>query len=125
MDDVETLIENITKALSFKYPNDKWMPGVTIAYLNNRTFYVSLVRYCPGKKVIVKSSHAELLNVLEDVAKKFLNLSGDSCKPTPIDILRDSVGDRSYSHDLESDYHSSSIDYEDEPDCFHDDYYND
>lgn len=72
--DTKVLIEKLTKALSYKYPNDRMMPGVTIAYLRSGNFYVSLLRYTPEKSVIFKNENADLVAALMK-AGKFLTSS--------------------------------------------------
>lgn len=85
----ELLIKQITKALSFKYPKDKWMPGVTISFLRNQDFYVSLVRHCPDKRVILKTSHPDLDQALLKMAIELV--AYDDVGRTPVDELKSLV----------------------------------
>jgi hypothetical protein len=86
----EILLEKITKALAFKYPGDRMVPGVTIANLKNGEFYVSIVRHCPNKKVIVKTRNYSLNEALKVVAADLLLLDGTTVK-NPVDELADLI----------------------------------
>lgn len=88
----QVLIEKITKALAFKYPSDKMVPGITIAYLKDGQFYVSLVRHCPNKKVIVKTRNAQLKDALKEVAAQLLGLEDAGVK-SPVDELAETLFD--------------------------------
>lgn len=66
------LIDKITKALSFKFPNDRMMPGITISHLKNGNFYVSLLRHNPNKKVIHKYQDPDLDVALSTVGRFLL-----------------------------------------------------
>ena len=84
----KTLIEKITKALSFKYPNDRMMPGITISLLRNNNFYVSVVRYCPDKKVLHKTQGPNLDLALRSVGRELVGPSQDL---TPIEELNEAL----------------------------------
>jgi len=88
---VQEFIEILTAALSFKFPNDTKMPGVTISYLKNKQYYVSLVRYCPGKKVIIKASHLNLCDALGDVGAQLLVYQNKKAEKDPMDYLEEAV----------------------------------
>ena len=86
--DTKTLIEKITKALSFKFPNDRMMPGITISLLRNKNFYVSLVRYNPNKTVVHKSQGVNLDVVLKTIGRELVGPSKDL---TPIEELNEAL----------------------------------
>lgn len=85
--DTKVLIEKLTKALSFKYPNDRSMPGVTIAFLRNGNFYASLVRYQPDKKVIHKGEDKDLNRLLTRLGKELVG----NKERNPMDELNDAL----------------------------------
>lgn len=92
MKPVDKLIESITKAAAYKYPNDRMAPGVTIAWLKTQEFYASIVRWCPDKKVVTKSRGSDLFDVLEDLATSLIELEVTEAT-NPIDVLRQIVKD--------------------------------
>jgi hypothetical protein len=93
MNDIEYLIEKITKAITFAFKEDGTAPGLTIAWLHHKKeFYTSIVRWSDGEKIVVCSySNRVLLTALQGLAGKFLVAH----KPTksPIDELAEVVGD--------------------------------
>jgi hypothetical protein len=88
----EQLVDKLTKAISYKYKEDKTAPGLTVAALK-RGFYCSVVRYGGAfgrdKKVVCNAKADTLDKALKDVATKFLNLN-DSPKD-PVQELDDLV----------------------------------
>lgn len=86
--DTKVLIEKLTKALSFKYPNDRMMPGVTISYLRSGEFYVSLLRYTPEKSVIYKNQSVDLSTALMNAAKF---LTREKAERNALDELNDAL----------------------------------
>lgn len=70
----QTLIEKITKAITFVYKSDGTVPGLTIATLpHNGSFYVSVVRWVSGEKEVVCSNSNKNLNeALIGLSGKFL-----------------------------------------------------
>jgi len=87
----QEFIEVLTAALSFKFPNDAMMPGVVISCLRNKQFYVSLVRYCPKKKVILKSTRMSLADALDDVGRMLLTYEVKKAEKDPMDYLEEAV----------------------------------
>lgn len=82
---VESLIEQITQAATFKYPSDRLAPGLTISYLKNKETYVSIVRWCPDKKVVVSARNDDLLSALQSLALALVKTDNNS---NPVETLR-------------------------------------
>lgn len=93
MDNTQTLLETLTKAIVFKYSDDKTAPGVTVSALKGR-FYASIVRYDgafgKGKNVVCNATEDTLPLALQSVANKFLGTVKQAPK-NPIDELGDLV----------------------------------
>jgi len=70
----QTLIEKITKAITFVFKSDGTVPGLTIAMLpHNGSYYVSVVRWVSGEKEVVCSvSNPDLTVALGELAGKFI-----------------------------------------------------
>lgn len=90
----QDLIDKLIKAISFKYKEDKTVPGLTIASLNSG-FYCSIVRYNGSfgkeKKVVCKATGLTLDETLKTVASKFLGLN-DQLPKDPIQELNSLIG---------------------------------
>lgn len=75
---IEVIINTLTKAISYKYREDKTAPGLTISALK-KGFYCSVVRYNgafgSGKEVVCKAKSDSLFNALKSVAIQFGNLN--------------------------------------------------
>jgi hypothetical protein len=88
----DQLVDKLTKAISFKYKEDKTVPGLTVAALKNG-FYCSVVRYGGAfgrdKKVICSAKADTLDKVLKGVATKFLSLN--DMPKNPVQELGDLV----------------------------------
>ena len=88
--DVDQLVEKITKAISFKYKEDKTVPGLTVAYLKNG-FYCSIIRYngafAKDKLVVCHARAATLELCLKDLSETFLALP--SSLKDPVQELKD------------------------------------
>lgn len=73
----EQLVDKLTKAISFKFKEDKTAPGLTVASLK-RGFYCSVIRYGGAfgrdKKVVCNAKADTLDAALQAVATKFLSL---------------------------------------------------
>lgn len=73
--DTQVLLDKLTKAVSFKFNEDKTAPGVTVSSLK-KGYYCSVVRYSGAfakGKVVVCSAHADTLDgAIEMAAKLFL-----------------------------------------------------
>lgn len=96
MDNTETLLKTLTKAVVFKYQNDPTTPGVTVASLRNGKFYASVVRYdgaiATGKKVVCNATADSIPDALKAVATKFLGTVKQGPK-NPVDELDELVKD--------------------------------
>ena len=70
------IIEKITQAITYVFKSDGTLPGLTTAWLpHNKSFYVSIVRWVNGDKVVVCSSQDPDLNqAFYQLAGKFLAL---------------------------------------------------
>lgn len=91
MNNEEKLIELITQAIAYKYPNDATRPGLTISYLKNNRFYCSAVRHrVEGKtKVVVcKAFNSSLEGALKELSEKLLR---DVRPKNPLDHLSEFV----------------------------------
>lgn len=87
----DKLVELITKAIAFKYPKDATRPGLTISLLNNKYYYVSVVRHnIDGKVKVVahKSQNLSLENSLKQVAQQ---LVADVEPKNPLEVLSQSI----------------------------------
>lgn len=73
---VEQLVDHLTKAISYKFRDDKTAPGLTVSALK-QGYYCSIVRYdgpfARDKKVLCKAKADTLSQALRDVADQFLN----------------------------------------------------
>lgn len=72
--EVEVLLDKLTKAVSFQYPG-KCAPSVLVSWLPNKSYYVSIVRYedsFEDKKVMHRVRNTSLLSALKDLADQFL-----------------------------------------------------
>lgn len=72
--EVEVLLEKLSKAVSFQYPG-KCAPSVLVSCLPNKHYYVSVVRYeesFEDKKVMHKARNTSLFEALKDVADQLL-----------------------------------------------------
>jgi hypothetical protein len=80
----EQLVDKLTKAISFKYKEDKTVPGLTVASLK-KGFYCSIVRYGGAfgkdKKVLCSAKADSLDQALKSVATKFLDLDDSPQNP--------------------------------------------
>ena len=84
----QVLLDKLTKAVSFKYKEDKTAPGITISALK-KGYYCSIVRYsgafAKGKVVVYAMRGDSLDQALESLAKEFL--SGSKVAPDPVQEL--------------------------------------
>jgi hypothetical protein len=84
---IEILIDKLTKAISYRYRDDKTAPGLTVSALK-KGYYCSVVRYQGAfakDKVVVCKAKADLLSAaLNDLTLQFLG--------TP-DLVADPVED--------------------------------
>lgn len=74
----EQLIDKLTKAISFKFKEDKTAPGLTIAALK-KGYYCSVVRYNGAfakDKIVFCSSKGDTMEAaIKEVATQFLKVS--------------------------------------------------
>jgi hypothetical protein len=87
----EILIDKLTKAISYRYRDDKTAPGLTVSALK-KGYYCSVIRYegaFARDKVVVCKAKADTLTVaLNDLTTQFL---GAQVTPKdPVQDLRDS-----------------------------------
>lgn len=85
---VEQLVASLTKAISYKFREDKTAPSLTVSALK-QGFYCSIVRYdgpfARNKKVVCKAKADTLSSALHQVADQFLN--SDTAPKDPIQEL--------------------------------------
>lgn len=102
--DTNKLVEQITKAISYKYLEDGMRPGLLISVLRNGDYYASVLRfssdYDNGRKVFFKAQASSLEKTLLALAKKIV--SDDKPTKDPIDELKETLAD--------SDSDESSVD---------------
>lgn len=81
------LIDKLTKAISYKYREDKTSPNLTISVLKEG-YYCSIVRYKgpfnDTKEVVCKATRHTLPEALKDVTNQFLNIAF-----TPMDPIQE------------------------------------
>lgn len=73
--DTQTLIDKITKAITFAFKSDGTKPGLTISWIEGKesAFYTSIVRWVSGEKAVFCSTrNADLNTALVVLAKNFL-----------------------------------------------------
>jgi hypothetical protein len=92
MSDVQTVIDKLTNAISYKFKDDGTSPGLTISRLKRGQYYCSVVRYPTGgaaskknKVVVCKAEAGTLDAAVKAVAEAFL-IHADH-KPNPIEEL--------------------------------------
>jgi hypothetical protein len=83
----DVLIDKLTKAISYRYRDDKTAPGLTVSALK-KGYYCSVVRYenafAKGKVVVCKAKSDSLADALEDLTEQFL-----STQLVPVDPIQD------------------------------------
>jgi hypothetical protein len=83
----EVLIDKLTKAISYRYRNDKTAPGLTVSALK-KGYYCSVVRYeepfAKGKVVVCKAKSDSLAGALNELTTQFLGT-----KDSPVDPVQD------------------------------------
>jgi hypothetical protein len=86
--DTQALMDKLTKAIAFKYKEDKTAPGLTVSSLK-KGYYCSVVRYsgafAKGKTVVCSARGTTLDEALQGVAKQFCTLA--RVQPDPIQEL--------------------------------------
>lgn len=74
----DQLMDKLTKAVSFRFRDDKTAPGVTVSALK-KGYYCSVVRYggafAKGKEVVCKARANDLPSALKELATKFVAMS--------------------------------------------------
>jgi len=85
---VEQLVDSLTKAISYKFRDDKTAPGLTVSALK-KGYYCSIVRYdgpfARDKKIVCKAKADSLNEALRSVADQFLN--ADTTPQDPVQQL--------------------------------------
>lgn len=78
MSATDTLMDKLTKAVSFKFREDKTAPGIVVSALK-KGYYCSVVRYsqafAKGKQVVCNARGEDLRGTLKDLATKFVSLT--------------------------------------------------
>jgi hypothetical protein len=85
----QTLIEKITKAITFVYKSDGTAPGLTISSIpHNSGYYVSVVRWIAGEKEVVCADvHQDLTKALLGLSNEFLKNAQPPITINPLDEL--------------------------------------
>lgn len=88
----EQLMDKLVNAISYKYKDDKTVPGLTIARLK-KGYYCSVVRYCGpfarDKEVVCNARGDDLTSALKKLATTFVQMS--AVTKTPLQELGDLV----------------------------------
>ena len=83
----EVLIDKLTKAISYRYRDDKTAPGLTVSSLK-KGYYCSVVRYegafAKDKIIVCKAKADSLADALKDLTNQFLNT-----QTVPVDPIQD------------------------------------
>ncbi len=86
-----TLLNDLTKAVSYAFRKDATCPGVLVSTLKDGSIYSSVVRYGSefksGKKVVCKCVASDVDTALTGLSDAFLEVL-DSEPVNPIDVLR-------------------------------------
>ena len=93
MEDLQLLLNKLTQAVSYKYKGG-CAPGVTISYLPNKQYYVSILKYGRDhldKRVMHSAKSESLADALDNVTNQFLR--AQAVDKNPVDELRDLVED--------------------------------
>jgi hypothetical protein len=91
-----TLLDKLTKAVTFTFKEDKTAPGVTVASLRNGgQYYCSVVRYdgafAKGKKVVCSATGPTIGAAIKAVADEFLFNTSIKVVKNPLDELSDLI----------------------------------
>jgi hypothetical protein len=92
MYNVEVLLDKLTRAISYRYKDDKTAPGLTVSVLK-KGYYCSVVRYqgafAKDKVVAFKARGETLAEALNDLTTQFLK--SDMVPTNPVEELRNFV----------------------------------
>lgn len=96
LDSEESLLTQLSAAVSFFYKEDAICPGIVISTLRNGQIYASVVRYNSAwvshKKVVCHVSKSSLPEALDSLSKLFIDHTNQSKAPTnPLDVLKAAV----------------------------------
>lgn len=84
MSNTDILMDKLTKAVSYKYQDDKTAPGVVVSALK-KGYYCSVVRYsqafAKGKQVVCNARADDLPSALKELATKFVAISAQPKDP--------------------------------------------
>ncbi len=89
--ETQKLIDKLTKAMTYAFRSDGTSPGLTVSWIyRTKMYYVSIVRWVNGEKLVVCSdSNVDLNEALSKVALSFLT---QTPSPTnPIDDLSELI----------------------------------
>jgi len=80
----DVLMDKLTKAVSYKYRDDKTAPGIVVSALK-KGYYCSVVRYsqafAKGKQVVCKAKADDLPGALKELATKFVEITAQPKDP--------------------------------------------
>ena len=89
----DQLMDKLTKAVSFRFRDDKTAPGITVSALK-KGYYCSVVRYAGAfakdKQVVCKAQGSDLPSALKELANKFVAMTVQP--KDPVQELGDLVG---------------------------------
>ena len=98
--ETQNLLDKLTKAVCYNYKDDATRPGITVSFLRDNSYYVSIVRHVKNatsktvaKKVVCNATASTLDEALKATAKKFLNSKNDVPK-NPIQELSELLGSK-------------------------------
>jgi hypothetical protein len=90
---MNTLLSDLSKAVSYAFRTDATCPGVLVSTLKDGNIYASIVRYGNGdgfkngKKVVCKCNSVDVETAISDLSDLFLLHLGEP-DLNPIDSLR-------------------------------------
>lgn len=83
--DTSILINKLIKAITYKYRDDRIVPGLIISYLATDNYYCSIVRYsglmASNKEIVCKSTRDNLFDALKDIANDFSHIAFEEQNP--------------------------------------------
>ncbi len=81
----DQLMVKLTKAVSYRFADDKTAPSVIISELKKGGYYCSVVRYggpfARDKKVVCKAQGVDLPTALKELATKFVAIAVEPKNP--------------------------------------------
>ncbi len=81
----DQLMEKLTKAVTYKFGDDKTAPSIIVSELKKGGYYCSVVRYggpfARDKKVVCKARGTDLPSALKELAVKFVAMAVEPKNP--------------------------------------------